>query len=536
MMNTSLESLSPFELSLHLEKKISESSDKETPVLNAGRGNPNWIAPTPREAYFLLGQFAVQETLSDSSELTAGMIENNTNRSLRFEVFLADHPSKGAEFLQKIWHSENQHLGMPKEEWLTNMLDHIIGDNYPHPVRCLSACETPIKNYLNQELFAGQTTPFDIFAVEGGTAGICYTFDTLANNFLLNQGDRIALMLPTFAPYLEIPELPRYRFDVVKIHAKQTLLNGQKSYQYPDSEINKLKDPAIKAVFIVNPSNPTANAICQPTIDLIKKIVAEDNPNLMILTDDVYGTFVPDFTSLFAELPYNTACIYSYSKYFGATGWRIGTIAAARENVFDQLIKELPLEKQLLLAERYASLTAEPEQLPFIDRLVADSRDVALNHASGLSSPQQVMMALFSLYSLLDEGQAYKAEVMAICHEREKLLFRTLGLEQPLEALDTAYYCEFNLKDWISERYGSDFSEEVKRDLTITQVLTLLAEREKLMLLKANAFGSDEWAVRISLANLSTTQYKEVGQRLIREIDRLYHTWIEEKNELVYQA
>lgn len=30
--------------------------------LNAGRGNPNWTASTPRQAFFTLGQFAVEET------------------------------------------------------------------------------------------------------------------------------------------------------------------------------------------------------------------------------------------------------------------------------------------------------------------------------------------------------------------------------------------------------------------------------------------------------------------------------------------
>lgn len=37
----------------------------------------------------------------------------------------------------------------------------------------------------------------------------------------------------------------------------------------------------------------------KPTIEQIKQIVAVDNPKLMILTDDVYGTFVPAFRSLF---------------------------------------------------------------------------------------------------------------------------------------------------------------------------------------------------------------------------------------------
>jgi len=31
-------------------------------MLNAGRGNPNWVATTPRSAFFLLGQFAIEES------------------------------------------------------------------------------------------------------------------------------------------------------------------------------------------------------------------------------------------------------------------------------------------------------------------------------------------------------------------------------------------------------------------------------------------------------------------------------------------
>ena len=61
-------------------------------------------------------------------------------------------------------------------------------------------------------------------------------------------------------------------------------------------------------------------------------------PDLILLTDDVYGTFADDFVSLFALAPKNTILVYSYSKYFGATGWRLGTIATHRDNILDKLI------------------------------------------------------------------------------------------------------------------------------------------------------------------------------------------------------
>ncbi|MFO7817239.1 MAG: hypothetical protein R6V39_06135 [Desulfovibrionales bacterium] len=53
------EELSPFELK---NKLISMAgSRQEETMLNAGRGNPNWVATLPREAFFLLGNFALEE-------------------------------------------------------------------------------------------------------------------------------------------------------------------------------------------------------------------------------------------------------------------------------------------------------------------------------------------------------------------------------------------------------------------------------------------------------------------------------------------
>ena len=51
------------------------------------------------------------------------------------------------------------------------------------------------------------------------------------------------------------------------------------------------------------------------------------------------------------------------------------------------------------LDKRYGPITLEPRKLKFIDRIVADSRDIGLNHTAGLSLPQQVMMTMFSLTS-----------------------------------------------------------------------------------------------------------------------------------------
>ncbi|MDE5018991.1 aminotransferase class I/II-fold pyridoxal phosphate-dependent enzyme, partial [Francisella tularensis subsp. holarctica] len=73
----------------------------------------------------------------------------------------------------------------------------------------------------------------------------------------------------------------------------------------------------------------------------IAYIIDNHRSDLMIITDDYYATFSDDFESLFSKCDYNTLCVYSFSKYFGATGWRIGTKALHKDNIFDKLISNL---------------------------------------------------------------------------------------------------------------------------------------------------------------------------------------------------
>jgi aspartate 4-decarboxylase len=142
-------------------------------------------------------------------------------------------------------------------------VDGIIGDNYPVPDRMLVRVEQVVQDFLKQELYGIQPASgkYNLFAVEGATAAMCYIFDTLIENYLLPHGSKIAVMVPIFPPYIEIPQLARYNFDVVEIRASAVDEQGHHTWQYPDAELEKMADPNIKALFLVNPSNPPSVAI-----------------------------------------------------------------------------------------------------------------------------------------------------------------------------------------------------------------------------------------------------------------------------------
>ena len=518
--------ISPFEFK---NKLIDLAKDKKSAhiLLDAGRGNPNWTASTPRDAFFTFGHFAVSETKRTFESCDLAGIPHKEGIYNRFLKFIEENKNFPAiELLEKIINYGIKEKGFNPDDFLYELCDAIIGDNYPYPDRMLPHIESIVHDYLLKELcYLPPSKKFKLFAVEGATAAMCYIFDSLIANELLQRKDKIAIMTPIFTPYLEIPQLPRYDLESIYIHASEINEEGSYTWQYPEEELNKLKDPSIKALFLVNPSNPPSMAIHDKSKELLKDIVTNYNPNLMIISDDVYGTFVNKFQSLVADLPNNSIGVYSYSKYFGVTGWRLGTLALYEDNIFDKLISELPSEKKEMVNKRYESLSTDPEKIPFIDRIVADSRQVALNHTAGLSTPQQVQMAFFSAFSLVDKENTYKNQTITICHRRQRLLFEGLDLPIKENPYDASYYAEFDLLQWALKNYGPEFANYLESNYKPVDVLYKLAEESPIVLLSGGGFQCPEWSVRISLANLDDDAYSEIGTVLRKILEDFVHNW-----------
>lgn len=521
--------ISPFEFKNKLIKLANINKEKfNGVVLDAGRGNPNWISATPRQAFFTLGQFAVSEcqrTLSVDN--LAGIIKKNGIYNRFLTYYNHNKTLPGIKLLYDIINFCSDEFDYNKDEFLFELSDGIIGDNYPFPDRMLVHTEKIVNRYLLKELFNNNiyNDNYDIFAVEGGTAAMCYLFNSLTANNLLKKGDSIALMTPIFTPYLEIPNLPDYDFNVIRIHANELDENNNPTFQYPMEELEKLKDTNIKALFIVNPNNPASVALNQNTINNLVSVVNNYNPNLMIITDDVYCTFIKDFKSIISFLPYNTIGVYSLSKYFGVTGWRLGTILLNKNNVFNDKIKSLPKEEKDNLVNRYKHMSLQPEEISFIDRLVADSRQVALNHTAGLSTPQQVQMALFCGSALIDINNNYKKLTINICKRRKKLLFEGLKLDIIDNPMDASYYTEINIINWANNEYGEDFSNFIKDNYTPFDILYDLANEYSVVLLNGDGFASSQWSFRVSLANLDDNYYYIIGKALRKLLNNLLKEW-----------
>src|SRR5262245_37272875 len=86
--------LSPFELKDELIKlaEVAEQ-DNAAQFLNAGRGNPNWICTTARDAFGTLLRFGLEESRRDVKLPDIGrQIAKTPGLASRFEKFLKANP------------------------------------------------------------------------------------------------------------------------------------------------------------------------------------------------------------------------------------------------------------------------------------------------------------------------------------------------------------------------------------------------------------------------------------------------------------
>lgn len=516
----SAKELGAFEVSAELLQKARHNK-KGNVFLNAGRGNPNWINTKARLAFARLIEFGVQEsqrTLQNGD--MAGSIDPQ-NLTQRFFDFFNSNQDADVFLVQSLHYLTNK-LHLKEEQVIQEWVNGVIGNDYPVPSRSLAFSEVIINHYLQSTLYHGVELAHktDLFLTEGGTAAMCYIFNSLKENKLLKARDKIVINTPIFPPYLEIPALNDY--NLVEIQLKATEATN---WELDPKLLDQLRDPELKAFFLVNPSNPGSKALDEQTLSALLQAL-KYNPNLMIITDDVYGTFVDKFQSVYSIAPYNTLLVYSFSKLYGATGWRIGAIAAHQENVFDQLIQQADEKTKQELIQRYSAVTAQPDKMKFIDRMVADSRSIGLYHTSGLSTPQQIMSSLFALSHLINSDEdAYIQSSKQLIAKRYHALCKSLGLQEDNSSLNAKYYTLVDIYLLAEKKYGLEFAHYLQSNLPENEFLIELASRNGVVLMDGVAFGSSPGKLRISEANLKTEAYQLIGQEILALLAEYYQSF-----------
>ena len=232
------EEMSAFEITAG-QRTLAAANEAGYPVLDAGRGNPNWINTQARYAFTRFSDFAIRECELDMSEGSMAGHARQDGIGKRFDAAMDPENDADAFLITAVDWCVNT-LELDKDALLKEWADAVIGDYYPDPSRCLPFTEMILNAYLQSTLYhgadlAGETM---VFPTEGGSAAMVYIFDVLSHNCLLQAGDRIAIATPIFTPYLEIPSINHYglvSIDVISSEAND--------WEIADVMLKLLRDP-----------------------------------------------------------------------------------------------------------------------------------------------------------------------------------------------------------------------------------------------------------------------------------------------------
>ena len=292
-----------------------------------------------------------------------------------------------------------------------------------------------------------------------------------------------------------MPVLADYDVNIVELKG-----NPDKQFSLDHEEMDKLRDKKIKALFMVNPANPGAYSLSKDNIEYIGKIVNTERKDLIVLSDNVYAPFTTQYNSFMQTCPQNTIEVFSLSKFFGTTGWRLGLCMVAKNNRFNTLLHNLPKKYKDNLNERYKIATLTPSKLTFMERLVFDSRQVAEAHVGGLSTPQQTLIGIYLYYFMHDTSEHYKKQIQCILEHRMNLLYSNLNTTIAMLPTSTNYYNLIDIPQVTQNLYGKRARDHIEKNYEYLEFLFHLAKVYHVVLLPGAGFGHQQHLGLIAFA------------------------------------
>ena len=154
----------------------------------------------------------------------------------------------------------------------------------------------------------------------------------IAIKAILNQGDECIIIEPYWLAY---------RNNVILAGGKPIIIKNNGKFDLDVDEIKKYINKKTKLIIINSPNNPSGSVYNKLKLKELGKIAKENN--LFVLSDEVYESIVFDKNvhySIASEASCfnNIISVFSFSKKYSMTGWRVGYLVAAKE-ILNNILK-----------------------------------------------------------------------------------------------------------------------------------------------------------------------------------------------------
>ena len=201
-----------------------------------------------------------------------------------------------------------------------------------------------LKKYNNIEANPSQII-VTVGAVEGLTAAVLAVVD---------PGDEVIFPSPTYSTHMQ---------EVILASGKPVIvpLIEEEGFIWDIDAVRAAITPKTKAIMYCSPNNPTGTIFSEKQLRELANIALENN--LMVITDEAYEYFIYDDNKHFCmasipEMKKNVISIFTFTKNYAMTGWRIGYLHADEE-IIPQITKaHIPLAICAPVVSQYAALAA----------------------------------------------------------------------------------------------------------------------------------------------------------------------------------
>ncbi len=182
-------------------------------------------------------------------------------------------------------------------------------------------------------------------AIEGLAAAIMATID---------PGDEVILPTPTYSTHIRQVELASGKPVLVP-------LLEDRNFDLDIQAIKKAITPKTKAIVYCSPNNPTGTVFSEKQLRKLAKIALENN--LTVITDEAYEYFTFDDHKHFSiasipEMKKNVISVFTFTKSYAMTGWRIGYLHADKELILQIKKAHIPFAICAPVVSQYAAIAA----------------------------------------------------------------------------------------------------------------------------------------------------------------------------------
>jgi aspartate 4-decarboxylase len=491
------------------DDRTAEASDS---MLATGLAAPDWIATPPREAFFALGEFAAAEARHAGEPEPLGCAPAAEGVALRLDDWMARRGvSGGAGLLRRLVTFAVSRFSFDADAFVAELAHGALGSRWPPAL--LPHAEVVLNDHVMRTLCDDRPPEgrFHLAASNGATASVGGVLRALVATGHLSPGDRVAITEPVHPPWCALLEaaglvptpLARAAFDS---HAAET--RGAQT----------LSDRSIRALMLVDPDGRTGFEDGTAGRAALARLIRERRPDLIVIADGTYGGFAAAHQSLLALAPANVIAVQSLSKLYGCAGWRLGLIALHESNILD------PAPSPANSAEGIGR--AEPSRTGLIDRIAAESCDGVPSQTVGLSTPQQIMMTLFALWTRIGDDRPYREAIGKRLAGRERRLQRGLSHEAGAAAQGRRYYAAIDLEAWLAREWGAAFARHVRDRLLHVDILYRLAKRHGLVLRGGVLARGAPFSLVVCLASTPEDICDRVGDALRDVTEDMHAAWL----------